>query len=113
MPSESFLELLNLIAADITKQTTNMRDPIPPELKLAATIRYLSTGATFTDLQYIFRIYQTTLSRFIPIVCDALFRALKENYVKVRTLYFSFFFLLITAKLYDNSINFQNLYFVY
>ena len=55
MSDENFLKLLNLIMPLIIKQTTNIREPIPADFELAATIRYFSTGATFTDLQFILR----------------------------------------------------------
>ena len=44
----TFYELLKLIEQ---KQNTVMRDAIPASLKLAVTIRYLSTGASYADLQ--------------------------------------------------------------
>ena len=65
MPPETFDNLLSLIKENITKQNTNMRDAIPPHLKLAATIRLLCSGETYTSLQYLFRIHRTTLSQFI------------------------------------------------
>lgn len=53
---------MNLTKPVITKQKTNIRESMPANLKLAVTIFYLSTGARFTDLQYIFRVHQTTIS---------------------------------------------------
>ena len=50
-----------------------MRDPIPARVKLAATIRFLSTGANYADLQHVFRIHKSTLSTFIPDVCKAIY----------------------------------------
>ena len=55
MSKENFLEILSLTAPLIAKQATNIRDTIPADLKLAVTVCYLSTGATFTDL-YDFRV---------------------------------------------------------
>ena len=55
MSKENFLEILSLTAPLIAKQATNIRDTIPADLKLAVTVCYLSTGATFTDL-YVFRV---------------------------------------------------------
>ena len=40
----SFNELLQLVGDDLTKQNTHLREPIPPEIKLAITLHYLSTG---------------------------------------------------------------------
>ena len=55
----TFDELLKLIEADITKQNTVMRDAIPASLKLAVTIRYLSTGASYADW-----VHKSTLTNY-------------------------------------------------
>lgn len=52
-----------------------MREAIPAEVKLAGT---------YTDSQYEFRISKSTYSLFVPKVCDALYRRLKEKYLKVK-----------------------------
>ena len=48
-------------------------------MKLAATLRYLTTGKTFTSLQYLFRIHRTTLGNFIFEVCNALNDKLRDQ----------------------------------
>ena len=58
-----------------------MREPIPPRLKLAATIRFLSTGESYKSFQ--FRIHNSTLSLFVPEVCQAIFNRQKEKCMKV------------------------------
>ena len=50
MLPEVFYELLREIEPSITKQNTVMQDSLPPDMKLAVTIRYLATGACYTDL---------------------------------------------------------------
>ena len=85
MSPNAFDELLSLIENDVTKQDTVMRDAVPARVKLAATIRYLDTGVTYSDLQYTFRIHKHTLSRIIREVCDAIYARLKEDYLKVNT----------------------------
>ena len=65
------------------KKNTNMRDAIPPNVKLAATIRYLATGDSYSKLQYQFRVHATTISKFMPEVCDSSYRRLKMQYMKV------------------------------
>ena len=57
MTPEVFDDLLNLVGGDIMKKNTNMRDAIPANVKLAATIRYLATGDSYSDLQYQFRVH--------------------------------------------------------
>ena len=82
MIPENFDDLLNLIECDIKKKSTIMRNPIPPNIKLAATLRFLSTGANYAELQHIFAIYQSTISKFIPEVCEAIYTRLKDTYLK-------------------------------
>ena len=89
MSPDVFDELLNLIKEDFTRQNTHMRESIPAALKLAATIRFLATGENCSDLQYQFRVHQSTVGQFIPEVCDAIFIKLEGRYMKV--LYFVLF----------------------
>ena len=70
---EIFDELLGLKRSSITKQNTVMRDALSPSIKLAATVRFLATGASCTDLQHLFRIHKSTLARIIPDVCSAIY----------------------------------------
>ena len=83
MTGENFLELLTIVKGDLEKQSTQMREAIPANMKLAATIRFLSIRASYTDLQYVFRIHQSTFSKFIPEVCEALYKNMKTQYLKV------------------------------
>ena len=39
-----FDKLLGLIESDIQKETTQLRDPISAKVKLAATLKFLSSG---------------------------------------------------------------------
>lgn len=75
--------LLSLVRPHIEKQDTNMRSSISATNRLALTLRYLATGENFTSLQYIFRIPQTTISRIIPEVLDAIYKVLVDEYFKV------------------------------
>ena len=76
---------LNLIECDIKKKSTIMRNPIPPNIKLAATLRFLSTGANYAELQHIFRIHQSTI--YTRSLWDNLHEAkgylFKGNYIVV------------------------------
>ena len=71
MTEENFLELLTIVKDDIEKQNMPMIDAITANVKLAATIPFLSTGASYTDLQYAARIHQSIFSKFIPDVWQA------------------------------------------
>ena len=92
MTPEIFDDLLiffNLIECDIKKKSTIMRDLIPPNINLAATIRFLSAGDNYAELQHIFRIHQSTISKFIPEVCEVIYTRLKDkNFYSILSLLF-------------------------
>ena len=54
-----------------------MCDTIPATVKLAAAIRFLSAGVNYADLQHVFRIHKSALSKSIPDVCEAIYTCLK------------------------------------
>ena len=80
---EMFDELLVLVEPYIQRKTTVLHEPIPAKIKLAATLKYLSTGMNYSDLQHLFRIHKSTLSQFIPNVCEAIYSQLRDKYLKV------------------------------
>ena len=47
------------------KNDTNMRYSILVNVILAATVRYLATGDSYSDLQYESKVHASTLSKFI------------------------------------------------
>ena len=83
MASEIFEEISQLIKNDIRKENTKMREPIPPRLNLADTICFLSVGESYNSFQFQFRIHNSTLSLFVPEICQAIFNRPKETYIKV------------------------------
>ena len=56
----------------LRKSETNFRKPLEVGLKLAVTLRHLSTGETYTSLQYHWRVGRTSICKFVPKVCKAL-----------------------------------------
>ena len=90
MTPENFSEILVLIRDDIAKKDTPMREPIPPEIKLAVTIRFLATGTTFEDLSKCFRVHKSTryilcschVSRHLSLGCNRAVHVVR--YSKVR-----------------------------
>ena len=89
MTPKNFEEILSLIKDDISKKNTRMREPIPPEIQLAITIRFLATGNTYQDLSMCFRVHQSTIGRFVPKVCQAIYTRLKDKYFKVSLFYYT------------------------
>ena len=82
MNTETFEELLLNISPKLEKQRTMMRKPLSVAEKLACTLRYLATGESFSSLQFQFRISKSTISLFIPEVCEAIYESLKDKYLK-------------------------------
>ena len=72
MDCATFEELVMLVTPTLQKKCKRLRKPLSVEEKLACTLRYLATGESFSSLQYQFRISKSTISLFIPEVCDAI-----------------------------------------
>lgn len=92
MSDEVFNKLLNWVKPLIEKKDTNYREAISAKTKLIITLRFLATGETYRSLMYMFRVHESTISIFVPQVCEAIYTVLKEKYVKVITniIYFLF-----------------------
>ena len=84
MTPENFNEILVLIRDDITKKDTPVREPIPPEIKLAVTIWFLATETTFEELLLCFQVHKSTIGKCVPEVCEAIYRRLKNDYFQVK-----------------------------
>jgi len=82
MDINSFYILVSKVEGYIQRQETNMRQSISACVEV--TLRYLATGCCYTSLQYSTRISKQSLSIIIPETCDAIYEALKDDYMKVR-----------------------------
>eukprot|EP00745_Piridium_sociabile_P033516 TRINITY_DN57481_c0_g1_i1.p1 TRINITY_DN57481_c0_g1~~TRINITY_DN57481_c0_g1_i1.p1 ORF type:complete len:488 (-),score=103.76 TRINITY_DN57481_c0_g1_i1:251-1714(-) len=72
---DMFLEMLDRIRPDITKEDTRMRSALEPGLKLAVTLRYMATGDSYPSLAYSFRVSVPSICNFLPAVCQAIIDA--------------------------------------
>ena len=63
-----------------------MRDPVSPGVKFAVTLRHLTTGESYSTLQYTFRVASATIEKFVPEVCDAITRAYQDQLMQCPTL---------------------------
>jgi hypothetical protein len=82
MTTEKFDTLLDMVAHKIERQNTQMRDAISPRLMLEVTLHFMATGYSYRTLQYFFRVSKSSISNFIPEVCDAIYDSLSE-FIKV------------------------------
>ena len=76
MPPAFFTSLRNTCTTASRSQSPVLKEV---GLKLAITLRQLTTGETYTSLHYHM---QVTLSvKFIPVVCQAIFAEYQEEYL--------------------------------
>ena len=61
-----------------------MRDSISAEARLEATLLFLSTGVSYSALQYPTRISKQSLSEIVPDTCQAIYDVLKDEYLQVK-----------------------------
>ena len=83
MTAENFDEILSLIKDDISKKNTVMRDSVSAEIQLAITIHFLATGNSYKDLSMGFRVHESTIGQFVPKVCRAIYKRMKDQYFQV------------------------------
>ena len=77
----AFLTLLKKEFTTTSKSHTNFRKPLEVGLKLAVTLRHLSTGESYTSLEYHWGIGRTTICKFVPKVCKAIFEEFQQEYL--------------------------------
>ncbi|XP_047998569.1 protein ALP1-like [Leguminivora glycinivorella] len=76
MSVKSFDELLSLICTKVYKKDTNYRRAIEPEERLAVTLRYLATGASFGTLSEDLLMGKSTISAIVCETCSVLWEIL-------------------------------------
>ncbi|XP_060872557.1 uncharacterized protein LOC132946531 [Metopolophium dirhodum] len=79
MSLTSFDELLEIIRPSLTKQHTNMRNPICVEQRLTITIKYLSTGTCFKALQFDFHVGKSTIAEIVRETCVIIWEILQPT----------------------------------
>lgn len=82
MSSEQFNRLHGKVQQYLHKKNTVMRLAIPVNTKLEITLRYLATGDSLKSLEYLFRVPESTISKFLPNVLSAIAKVLKP-YISV------------------------------
>ena len=69
------------IIPHLRKSITTFRKPLEVGLKLAVTLRHLSTGESYTLLEYQCRAGRTTNFKFVPQVCKAILKEFQHEYL--------------------------------
>ena len=84
MSAEDFDYLLNLVTPSIGKANTNMRESIYPGERLAITLSFLATGDSYASLMFLFKRSRSSICNIVPEVCAALYKAVKDEFLKVK-----------------------------
>ncbi|KDR20167.1 Putative nuclease HARBI1, partial [Zootermopsis nevadensis] len=85
MSDENVNYLLEKVRPFILKQDTVVQNAITPEARIAATLRFLARGRSFEDLKFATIISPQALGKTIPETCKAIYKALKQEYLKFPT----------------------------
>ena len=85
MQSAFFYLVEERITPHLRKSITNFRKPLEVGLKLVVTFRHLSTGESYTSLQYHWRVGRTTISKFVQQVCKAILKEFQHEYLMCPT----------------------------
>lgn len=80
---EQFGWLLEKVQPDIQKKDTRFRKALDARTELAVTLRYLATGDSWATLGTLYKVPTSTLSRCLPEVYNAIFKAL-QSYIEAR-----------------------------
>ena len=67
------------ITPHLRKSITNFRKSLEVRLKLAVTLRHLSTGESYTSLQYQWRVGRMTICKFVPQVCKGILKNFNQS----------------------------------
>ncbi|XP_056120075.1 uncharacterized protein LOC130097301 [Rhinichthys klamathensis goyatoka] len=79
MSAEQMDNVLSLVGADITRQTTTYRASIEPKQRLAVTLRFLGTGESFSSLAFQYRLGISTVAESVHMTCRAIERQMMAS----------------------------------
>lgn len=83
MSPERLEHLLSLVAPYMKKRSCRSRETISIKQRLVVTLRYLATGDSQESQSFNFRIGRSTVCMIIREVCDAIWKALRDEYLKL------------------------------
>ena len=82
MSPECFDVLLTRVGPLVSKKCTKFRETISPAERLVLTVRYLTSGNSQLSMSFVYLIGRTTVSNIIKETCNAIWMALKDEYVR-------------------------------
>uniref|UniRef100_A0A672S0U1 DDE Tnp4 domain-containing protein n=1 Tax=Sinocyclocheilus grahami TaxID=75366 RepID=A0A672S0U1_SINGR len=77
--AEQMDQVLTLVGADITRQTTTYRLSIEPKQRLAVTLRFLGTGESFSSLAFQYRLGISTVAESVHMTRSAIERQMMAS----------------------------------
>ncbi|CAH0730440.1 unnamed protein product, partial [Brenthis ino] len=83
MDSEILEMLLGMVGPEIQRRDTIMRESVPAKERLLVTLRYLATGESYPELMVSYAVSPQLMSKIIPETCLAIYKDLKDEYLKV------------------------------
>lgn len=83
MDKKTYLKLLEMVTPMIKNEDTVMRNSISAHERLSVTLRFLATGRSYEDLKFSAIISPQALGKIIPETCEALYKVLRRDYLKV------------------------------
>ena len=78
-----FDDILQRLTPHIQKKDTLFRNALPAGLKLGMTLRYMTSGDTYTSLAYDFRVAAESVCHFVQDVCTALLQEYKDEVLAI------------------------------
>ena len=79
MEPSFFYLIQERITPHLRKLITNFRKPLEVGLKLAVTLRHLSTEESNTSLQYHWGVGRTTIFKFFPQICKVILKEFQQE----------------------------------
>lgn len=114
MNEDTYLHLLSLVTPLIKRQDTILRNAITPHERLTATLRFLATGRSYECLKFSTIISPQALSAIIPETCEAIYKVLHKDYLKVRNkkthVLFIYFLFKSSCEILSSNYKFQLLF---
>ncbi|KAM8702126.1 hypothetical protein ACLKA7_017691 [Drosophila subpalustris] len=82
MNPDDFDFILERVRPLIEKADTRLRRAISAAERLAVTLRYLATGDSMQSLSFLFKISVPSISMMVHEGCDAIYKTLKDDFLK-------------------------------
>lgn len=80
MSPDTFDELLAKVQPWLEAKPCRFREPLEAGEKLAITLRFLASGLSYPDVEFLFRVSRSTICLLVPKVCCAIRYELRDQF---------------------------------